>query len=156
MARRCQGKFAVQISNEIDAVAQVKQAWKDSRKICGYHKIHDDLIETGEAVSENRVARLIRIAGIQVRIRDKKKPGCYGGKPSVVMDNTPGCRLEHAFPARGRTRGAGASDGDLAAQAEAGPADPFRSGHAIYQPGEGCASAGTRACSFNGPARQLP
>ena len=65
----------------------VKQAWKDSGKVYGYRKIHDDLIEMGEAVSENRVARLARLAGIQAQIGYKKKPGFYGGKPSVVVDN---------------------------------------------------------------------
>ena len=47
-----------------------------------------ELIDMGEAVSENRVARLARLAGIQAQIGYKKKPGVYGGKPSVVVDNT--------------------------------------------------------------------
>ena len=51
-------------------------------------KIHDDLIDMGEAVSENRVARLSRLAGIQAQIGYRKKPGQYGGKPSVAIDNT--------------------------------------------------------------------
>jgi putative transposase len=42
----------------------------------------------GETVSENRVARLARLAGIQAQIGYKKKPGVFGGKPSVVVDNT--------------------------------------------------------------------
>lgn len=42
----------------------------------------------GEVVSENRVARLACIAGIQAQIGYKKKPGIYGGKPSVIVDNT--------------------------------------------------------------------
>lgn len=42
----------------------------------------------GEAVSENRVARLARLAGIQAQVGYKKKPGVYGGKPSVVVNNT--------------------------------------------------------------------
>ncbi|SLN69600.1 Transposase, Mutator family [Aquimixticola soesokkakensis] len=66
----------------------VKQAWKDSGKVYGYHKFYDDLIDMGEVVSENRVARLARIAGVQAQIGYKKKPGVYGGKPSVVVDNT--------------------------------------------------------------------
>ncbi|MEM9579003.1 MAG: IS3 family transposase [Pseudomonadota bacterium] len=36
----------------------VKKAWKASGKTYGDRKIHDDLIDMGEAVSENRVARL--------------------------------------------------------------------------------------------------
>ncbi len=66
----------------------VKKAWKDSGKVYGYRKIHDDLIDMGETVSENRIARLARLAGIQAQIGYKKKPGVYGGKPSVVVDNT--------------------------------------------------------------------
>ncbi len=66
----------------------VKKAWKDSGKVYGYRKIHDDLIDMGEAVSENRVARLARLSGIQAQIGYKKKPGIYGGKPSIVVDNT--------------------------------------------------------------------
>lgn len=66
----------------------VKKAWKDSGKVYGYRKIHDDLVEMGEAVSENRVARLARIAGIQAQIGYRKKPGVYVGKPSIVVDNT--------------------------------------------------------------------
>ena len=42
----------------------------------------------GEAVSANRVARLARITGIHVQIGYKKQSGIYGGKPSVVVDNT--------------------------------------------------------------------
>lgn len=38
----------------------VKKAWNDSGKVYGYRKIHDDLIDMGEAVSENRVGRLTR------------------------------------------------------------------------------------------------
>ncbi len=68
--------------------ALAKQAWNESGKVYGYRKIHDDLIEMGEAVSEKRVARLARLAGIQAQIGYKKKPGVYGGKPSVVVDNT--------------------------------------------------------------------
>jgi len=41
----------------------------------------------GEAISENRVARLARLAGVQAQIGYKKKPGIYGGKPSIVVDN---------------------------------------------------------------------
>lgn len=66
----------------------VKDAWNDSGKIYGYRKIYDDLVEMSEAVSESRVARLARLAGIQAQIGYKKKPGVYGGKPSVVVDNT--------------------------------------------------------------------
>jgi len=48
----------------------------------------DDLVEQGETCCPNRVARLARLAGIRAQIGYKRKPGCYGGRPSVVVDNT--------------------------------------------------------------------
>lgn len=54
--------------------ALIKDAWKESGKIYGYRKLHDELIEMGGQVSANRVARLARLPGIQARI-GYKKPG---------------------------------------------------------------------------------
>ena len=36
----------------------------------------------------NRVARLIRLTGIKAQICYKRRPGIYGGKPAVAIDNT--------------------------------------------------------------------
>ncbi len=56
----------------------IKEAWKNSGKIYEYRKIHDDLIEMGERrVSENRVPRLARFAGIQAQIGNKKSGRGY-------------------------------------------------------------------------------
>jgi putative transposase len=66
----------------------LKDAWKDSGKVYGYRKLHDDLMELGETSCPNRVARLARLAGIRAEIGYKRTPGKYGGKPSVVIDNT--------------------------------------------------------------------
>jgi putative transposase len=66
----------------------LKQAWAESGKVYGYRKLHDDLVEQGESVCLNRVARLTRLAGIKAQIGYKRRPGKYGGKPSVVVDNT--------------------------------------------------------------------
>ncbi len=66
----------------------IKEAWEDSGKVYGYRKIHDDLIDMGESICENRVARLARLAGVRAQIGYKFKPRNYGGKPSVVVDNT--------------------------------------------------------------------
>jgi putative transposase len=65
----------------------LKDAWKDSGKVYGYRKLHDDLMELGETSCPNRVARLARLAGIHAQIGYKRKPGKYGGKPPVVVDN---------------------------------------------------------------------
>ncbi len=41
-----------------------------------------------EDVCLNRAARLTRLAGVGAQIGYKRRPGKYGGKPSVVVDNT--------------------------------------------------------------------
>lgn len=65
-----------------------QQAWKDSGRVYGYRKLHDDLLDQGETSCANRVARLARLAAIRAQIGYKRRPGSYGGKPSVVVDNT--------------------------------------------------------------------
>ena len=50
----------------------------------GYRKLHDDLLDQGEAVCPNRVARLASKA----QIGYKRRPGSYGSEPSLVVDNT--------------------------------------------------------------------
>ena len=76
----------------------IRQAWTDSGKVYGYRKLHDDLMELGEASCPNRVARLARLAGIRAEIGYKRKPGKYGGKPSVVVDNTLDRQFDVAEP----------------------------------------------------------
>lgn len=66
----------------------LRTAWKDSGEVYGYRKLHDDLLDQGETCCPNRVARLARLAGIKAQIGYKRRPGSYGGKPSVVVDNT--------------------------------------------------------------------
>ena len=66
----------------------VRTAWKESGKVYGYRKIHDDLLDQGETCCPNRVARLARLAGIKAQIGYKRRPGAYGGRPSVAVDNT--------------------------------------------------------------------
>ena len=66
----------------------IRQAWSESGKVYGYRKLADDLRDQGEQVSENRVARLASLAGILAQVGYKRRPGRYGGKPSVVASNT--------------------------------------------------------------------
>lgn len=40
------------------------KAWAESGKVYGYRKLHDDLLEQGESICPNRVARLAQLAGI--------------------------------------------------------------------------------------------
>ena len=48
----------------------------------------DDLCDLGETCCPNRVAQLAKLAGIYAQIGYKRRPGKYGGKPSIVVDNT--------------------------------------------------------------------
>ncbi len=66
----------------------IRKAWEDSGKVYGYRKLHDDLLDRGETCCPNRVARLAGLAGIKAQIGYKRRPGIYGGRPSVVVDNT--------------------------------------------------------------------
>ena len=78
----------------------LKDAWKDSGKVYGYRKLHDDLIEQGETSCPNRIARLARLANIRAQIGYKRKPGSSGGRPSVVVDNTLDRQFDVAAPNR--------------------------------------------------------
>ncbi|WP_374807254.1 IS3 family transposase [Pseudochrobactrum kiredjianiae] len=75
-------------NEDIRQIALIKDAWHDSGKVYGYRKLHDDLRDQGETCCPNRVARLSRLAGIKAQIGYKRRSGKYGGKPSIVIDNT--------------------------------------------------------------------
>ena len=72
---------------DIRQTALLRKAWEESGRIYGYRKLHDDLVDMGETISPNRVARLAGLADIRAQIGYKRRPGKYGGKPSVVIDN---------------------------------------------------------------------
>jgi len=76
----------------------LKEAWVESGKVYGHRKLHDDLLEQGEDICLNRVARLTRLAGIAAQIGYKRRPGKYGGKPSVVVDHTLDRQFDVAAP----------------------------------------------------------
>lgn len=46
----------------------ISKAWKESGKVYGYRKLHDDLLDRGETSSANRIARLARLARIKAQI----------------------------------------------------------------------------------------
>lgn len=77
--RACEGKWQIDL---------LQTAWEESGRVYGYRKLHDDLLDHGETCCPNRVARLTRIAGIKAQIGYKRRPGIYGGRPSIVIDNT--------------------------------------------------------------------
>ena len=66
----------------------LKEAWEDSGKAYGYRKLHDDLRDLGEPCCPNRVARLAKMAGVKAQIGYRRRPGKYGGKRSITVDNT--------------------------------------------------------------------
>lgn len=78
----------------------IRQAWNDSGKVYGYRKLHDDLLDQGETCCLNRVARLTRLAGIKAQVGYRRRPGSYGGKPSLAVDNTLGRQFDVAAPDR--------------------------------------------------------
>ncbi|HEX7854506.1 MAG TPA: IS3 family transposase [Sphingobium sp.] len=73
---------------DVRQTALIRQAWKDSGKVYGYRKLHDDLLDQGETCCPNRVARLTSLAGIKAQIGYKRRPGSSGGRPSAVASNT--------------------------------------------------------------------
>jgi putative transposase len=76
----------------------IRAAWQDSGKVYGYRKLHDDLADMGERCCANRVARLSRLAGIRGQTGYKRRPGHYGGKPSLAVDNTLDRRFDMEAP----------------------------------------------------------
>ena len=76
----------------------IRQAWSDSGKVYGYHKLADDLRDQGEQVSENRVALLASLVGILAQIGYRRCPGRYGGKPAVATANTLDRQFEVGAP----------------------------------------------------------
>ncbi|NTG90506.1 IS3 family transposase [Agrobacterium rhizogenes] len=76
----------------------LQKAWEESGKVYGYRKLHDDLLDQGEMCCPNRVARLTRLAGIKARIGYKRRPGIYGGRPSVAIGNTLDRQFDVAAP----------------------------------------------------------
>lgn len=73
-------------------------AWRDSGRVYDYRKLHDDLADMGENCSPNRVAHLSRLAGIRAQIGYRRRPGHYGGKPSLAVDNMLDRQLDAEAP----------------------------------------------------------
>ena len=65
----------------------IKHAWLESGGVYGYRKIHDDLRELGEECGRNRVGRLMQAEGLRSQTGYRRRPGFYGGKPTVASPN---------------------------------------------------------------------
>lgn len=70
----------------------IRQSHKDSGEAYGSIRVYKDLMQWGESCSLNRVARLMRKAGIKGQ-QGYKKPRFRSGKPHTVVPN----RLEQDF-----------------------------------------------------------
>ncbi len=90
-------KRACEDKRQIDLL---QTAWEESGKVCGFRKLHDDLLDHGETCCAHQVARLTRIAGIKAQIGYERRPGIYGGRPSIVIDNTLDRQFDVAAPDR--------------------------------------------------------
>lgn len=66
--------------------SHIQESWLESGGIYGSPRIHVDLREAGEMCSENRVARLMSLAGLKA-IRGYKAPRYRAGKPAVAAKN---------------------------------------------------------------------
>jgi putative transposase len=54
--------------DDIRQTRLIEDAWKQSGKVYGYRKLHDDLLDQGETSCANRIARLARLAGVKAQI----------------------------------------------------------------------------------------
>lgn len=70
----------------------IKQFWLENGGVYGYRKIFSDLREYGEYCGENRVYRLMHIAGLRAQV-GYRRPRHRSGSPHVVVPN----RLQRQF-----------------------------------------------------------
>jgi len=64
----------------------IKQSWLESGCVYGSRKVHVDLRYLGETCGRNRVARLMRLAGLKAQV-GYKKPRHKNGKVAMLADN---------------------------------------------------------------------
>jgi putative transposase len=76
---------------------KIKEFYDQSMGIYGSPRIFGDLREAGVACGENRVARLMRAAGIK-SVRGYKSPRYKVGKPSLVAPNQLQRQFQHDEP----------------------------------------------------------
>ena len=77
--------------------AKIRESYDQSMGIYGSPRIFCDLREVGVACSENRVARLMRTAGIKSE-RGYKRPRRKVGKPALVAPNQLQRQFQHVEP----------------------------------------------------------
>jgi len=67
-------RFAEREARDQDLLSKIKDFFKASKKRYGSKRIHKDLIETGEIVSERRVARIMKENRVSPRLVKRRKP----------------------------------------------------------------------------------
>lgn len=72
---------ARQIDNE-RLLKRIRQIHEDSQGVIGAPRMHEDLIEEGETASKNRIARLMRVEGLQGWPRKKRRG--QRGRPAAT------------------------------------------------------------------------
>jgi putative transposase len=80
-----QPKSARQLEDE-RLLGLIKQFWLESGCVYGYRKIHLDLRSVGEACGVNRVARLMKQAGLKAQV-GYRRPRHKSGQPAVLAEN---------------------------------------------------------------------
>lgn len=80
-----QPKSARQLEDE-RLLGLIKQFWLESGSVYGYRKIHLDLRSTGEVCGVNRVARLMKQAGLRAQV-GYKRPRYKSGQAAVLAEN---------------------------------------------------------------------
>jgi putative transposase len=78
----------------------IRTAWKDSGKVYGYRKLHDDLLDQGESVCPNRVARLAGWPASRPRSATNAGPAAMAARRPLVVDNTLDRQFDVAAPDR--------------------------------------------------------
>jgi len=94
----CRQPMSLRGQEDVRQTVLIRESWIESSGVYGYRKIHDELLEMGEACGKHRVLRLMQLAKIRSQVGyGKRRPGGKSGPPSVLAPN----RLEQQFDVEG-------------------------------------------------------
>ena len=83
----CQAPLSARARDDWRLSTLVKRYWLESGGVYGYRKVHDDLRAQGETCGKQRVARLMRQAGLKAQGGYGRRPRTRAGRPAVVAAN---------------------------------------------------------------------
>lgn len=72
---------------DIRLLGLIKHSWLESGGVYGYRKVNADLRALGEVCGKHRVARLMHGEGLRSQTGYHRRPGHYGGTPTVIAPN---------------------------------------------------------------------